>query len=434
MRHQGRRRPGAVGEGGYPLGMDVGDLPDGLPPGRLLAPDPEQPARWTDRPVCWVSDQRLVDAAQQWARLHAIWHRTGLWPVLLDGLPPPWSCDPRELDALDAEAILQDKWRYLVRLHQQRVGDRLWIANGPQGTSILDAAERPEGFQALPEGVRVLDRWTDYDDGEERMVLVEERARRFVSWPGLAPPPAAGRDPDVVAREVVASKLVSRMRPGFTPAFLGLVPVACSADLSAVLGWVAAASDVASDLEVAPVLRSWEQRFGAQVVALTDGIYLSVAAPPRTREHAEHLAMEHLLLCMDNLWNHGDDTFRAAWTGSWAPTCGCSGGTTEARRPSLPAGRLPPVQAHQCAGQQHQRQPPLGVAVPADRQAPLARQPRPCPLDPPALPPQPGRRLDPRRAIRDVIPRRRRWHGWRHGRRPCRHRPCRVGLAAAAPG
>jgi Domain of unknown function (DUF4253) len=108
-----------------------------------------------------------------------------------------------------------------------------------------------------------------------------------------------------VAREVVASKLFSGMRPGFTPAFLGLVPVACSADLSAVLGWVAAASD----LEVAPVLRSWEQRFGAQVVALTDGIYLSVAAPPRTPERAEHLAVEHLLLCMDNLWNHGDDTF-----------------------------------------------------------------------------------------------------------------------------
>jgi hypothetical protein len=78
----------------------------------------------------------------------------------------------------------------------------------------------------------------------------------------------------------------------FAPAFLGLVPVARSADLSAVVGWVAAASDVASDLKVAPVLRSWEQRFGAQVGALTDGIYLSVAAPPRTREHAEHLAPE----------------------------------------------------------------------------------------------------------------------------------------------
>jgi hypothetical protein len=132
----------------------------------------------------------------------------------LDGLPPPWSCDPRELDTLDAEAILRDKWRYLVRLHQQRVGDRLWIANGPQGASILDAAERPEGFQALPEGVRVLDCWTVHHEGEDHLVFVEERAMRFVTWPGLGPPGVAGRDPDAVAREVVASKLFSRMRPG----------------------------------------------------------------------------------------------------------------------------------------------------------------------------------------------------------------------------
>jgi hypothetical protein len=296
--------------------MDVGDLPDGLPPGRLLAPDPEQPARWTDNPVCWVSAQPLVDAAQPWARLHAIRDRTGLWPVLLGGIvagerqrPPPWSCDPAELDALDAEAILQEKWRYLVRLHQQSVGDRLWMAEDPQGMRIIDAAAPPEGFKALPEGVRVLDCLLVRYEGEERVVFVEERAKRFLTWPGLAPPGVAGRDPDTVAREVVASKLLSRMHRSFTPMFLGLVPVARSADISAVLGWAAAASDVASDQEVSVVLRSWEQRFGAQVVALTDGIDMSVAAPPRTREHSEHLALEHLLVCTENLWNQADWTF-----------------------------------------------------------------------------------------------------------------------------
>lgn len=292
-------------------GMDVDDLPDGLPPGRLLAPDAEQPARWTDSPVCWVSAQPLVDAVQQWARLHAIRDRTGLWPVLLGSIvageqqrPPPWSCDPRELDALDAEAILQEKWRYLVRLDQETVGDRLWMAEGPQGTRIVDALECPEGFQALPEGVRVLNCWTVRYEGEERMVFVEEWAKRFVTWPGLAPPGVAGRDPDIVAREVVAS-----MRPPFTPAFLGLVPVACSADLSAVIGWATAGDVPLGDHELSAVLRSWEQRFGAQVVALTGSVDVSVAAPPRTRGHAEQLALEHLLLCPDNLHNQGDWTF-----------------------------------------------------------------------------------------------------------------------------
>jgi hypothetical protein len=296
--------------------MDVGDLPDGLPPGRLLAPDPRQRPRWTDRPVCWVSDQPIPDAPQQWVRLHAIRDRTGLWPVLLGRIeageqrrPPPWSCDPRELDALDAEAIFQEKWQRLVRLHQEAKGYRLWIAEGSQGFRVIDAAACPEGFEALPEGVRVVDCWTPRGQGEENLVFAQERARRFLAWPGLAAPAVGGRDPDAVAREVVASKLVPRMRPWSTPAFLGLVPVVRSADLSAVLGWVAAASDVASDLEVSPVLRSWEQRFGAQVVALTDGIYLSVAAPPVTREHAEHLALEHLLLCPDNVHNRGGWTF-----------------------------------------------------------------------------------------------------------------------------
>jgi hypothetical protein len=79
-----------------------------------------------------------------------------------------------------------------------------------------------------------------------------------------------------------------------------------SAALVAVLGWATAASDVTSDQEVSAVLRSWEQRFDAQVVALTNGIYVSVTAPPRTREHAEHPALEHLLLCSENVRNQAD--------------------------------------------------------------------------------------------------------------------------------
>lgn len=178
------------------------------------------------QPGLWVSDQPLSDAAQQWARLHAMRDRTGLWPVLLGRIeagqqrPPPWSCDPRELDALDAEAILQDKWQHLVRLHQQTMG-RLWMAVGPQGMRIVDAPECPEGFQPLPEGVRVLDCWTTHYEGEERVVFVDERGRRFVTWPGLAPPPAAGRDPDVVAREVVASKLFPACVQASRRRFLG---------------------------------------------------------------------------------------------------------------------------------------------------------------------------------------------------------------------
>jgi hypothetical protein len=42
--------------------------------------------------------------------------------------------------------------------------------------------------------------------------------------------------------------------------------------------------------------------------------------------------------------------------------------------------------AGQRAGQQDEREPPLRATIPADRQAPVARQPRQRPLDPPPVP------------------------------------------------
>jgi hypothetical protein len=285
--------------------VDLDDLPDGLPPGRLLAPDPR--CRPTDSPVCWVS-QPLADAPQQWARLHAIRDRTGLWPVLLRRIvadepdwPPPCSCDPGQIDALDAETILRGKWDDSVRGHRQIHGDQLWMADGPEGVQVMGGPERPPGFEQMPEGVRVIDGLTVHPYGMTDVVFVEERGKRFGMWPRLAPPGPAQRDPDAVAREIVVSKVLPRiMPPSFELPFLGLVPVARSADISAIMGWAEAVSDLQADDELSAVLRSWEHRFGAQVVAL---------APPLTRDHAEHLALEHLLLCPEVMVNEGDWTF-----------------------------------------------------------------------------------------------------------------------------
>jgi hypothetical protein len=50
------------------------------------------------------------------------------------------------------------------------------------------------------------------------------------------------------------------------------------------------------------VLRSWEDRFGIRVVALTfDQLVLSVAAPPTTQAEAEAVAAEHFAFCPDNI-------------------------------------------------------------------------------------------------------------------------------------
>jgi hypothetical protein len=93
-----------------------------------------------------------------------------------------------------------------------------------------------------------------------------------------------------------------------TDLYLGLVPAAHSADIPALIGWTGSANALWV-AELSAVLRSWEQRFGARVVALLDELYVSVAAPPLRWGHAEHLTLEHLLVCSDNLQNMVCPTF-----------------------------------------------------------------------------------------------------------------------------
>jgi hypothetical protein len=79
-----------VGQHGYSCTMRLDDLPAGLPPGRLVTPDPRFNPEWSGGPVCWASQEPLPDAPQQWARLQAIQDRTGLRPVLF------WPAGTRE--------------------------------------------------------------------------------------------------------------------------------------------------------------------------------------------------------------------------------------------------------------------------------------------------------------------------------------------------
>jgi hypothetical protein len=56
--------------------MSLDALPAGVPPGRLVTPDPGS-AEWSGGPVCWASQEPIPDAPQQWARLQAIQDHTG---------------------------------------------------------------------------------------------------------------------------------------------------------------------------------------------------------------------------------------------------------------------------------------------------------------------------------------------------------------------
>ncbi|WP_346341896.1 DUF4253 domain-containing protein [Streptomyces sp. SID2563] len=71
-----------------------------------------------------------------------------------------------------------------------------------------------------------------------------------------------------------------------------------SSDALASIGWSAEAPLPL----LCALLRSWEDRFGARVVAVSGSeLHVSVARPPVEAEHANLLALEHVLSTASNI-------------------------------------------------------------------------------------------------------------------------------------
>ncbi|MFF4776871.1 DUF4253 domain-containing protein [Microtetraspora fusca] len=230
----------------FPDGGDGRALPDDLPPGALVWPDPEYDRLRTHRrPSFWLSDSPVP--ASLWSRLRAEHPRSGLWPVLLEDSVQPWSAgqiapEPAsEIDNYRASAFMTEVWRDL-------------LAGG-----VADLAPY----------------------GEE--------------CPGLAEPGGLVADPDVVA-DWYARIVAGRRTP------LGLAAVDRGADVLAVMGWQGAVHHNEWSVPLAAVVRSWEERFGVRVIGMGfNTLDLSVAAPPATPEHALHVAAEHWTFCPDSI-------------------------------------------------------------------------------------------------------------------------------------
>jgi hypothetical protein len=112
--------------------------------------------------------------------------------------------------------------------------------------------------------------------------------RRF---PGLAPATPGSR-PSSIARHVNGYE-----------GRLGLVPVRRPADVLAAVGWAGSANYTDDPEGMTVVLRSWEYRFDAYLIALGfDIITLAVARPPLDQRTALRIAAEHFAFCPDNIW------------------------------------------------------------------------------------------------------------------------------------
>ena len=239
-------------------------LPVALPAGRLVWPGPRDRshASAVTGPAYWLSDGSVT--ATLWARLRAEHRRSGLWPMLLEGLDHeparPWvvgEVDPEpvsDVDEHDAAGFFAKRWAAMVR---------------PPNDEWLQELQEESGVDFLASFGR--------------------------DWPGPAVPGEPIDDP-----AAVADRCADQVAHGGTR--LGLVAVDRGADALAVMGWRGPVNYVDQVSPLAAVVRSWEDRFGVRLVGIGfETLYLSVAAPPVTFEHALHVAAEHWMLCPENV-------------------------------------------------------------------------------------------------------------------------------------
>ncbi|MEU8616599.1 DUF4253 domain-containing protein [Streptomyces sp. NPDC048623] len=235
-----------------------------LPPGSFVTETHSGP--WPE-PLLWVADGIAGTAA--WAQCAPARGGGGLQPVLLEddaGVAGWWNTelDPGMMsvpDDHDAEGVLRESWH----------------------AAVADTEENED------------------DEGEGETI-----APYSSDWPGLAPRGYAAADPDAIAAEVAAGLVEHRL----SSPRLALAPAVRSADLPAAIGWTGPLNHENDVARLCAVLRSWEDRFGVRVIALSyDRLDLSVAAPPQTVEEALAVAVEHFAFCPDNIWQ-GYETLR----------------------------------------------------------------------------------------------------------------------------
>lgn len=212
----------------------------------------------------WFSDELPDGLEELWVDLLRQAPVTGLQPHLC------WQGDhgtPERLEAADAVRLEEVLAADFAAYREKRL---------PWWTAPASPDDTPEGVEPWP-----------HDPGPP-----------FDSWPGLAPAGpdiGTGPDPEEAAARVAVDLCQGRYAPGLD---LALVPARRSADVPALVGW----NHEAPVPLLTALLRSWEERFGARVVAAYGGeVQVSVARPPLDVGDAERLALEHVLSTADNI-------------------------------------------------------------------------------------------------------------------------------------
>ncbi|MEU2064061.1 DUF4253 domain-containing protein [Streptomyces sp. NPDC013455] len=238
-----------------------------LPPGRLVNGTDGTDGGRRPEPLLWHAEKACAPGA--WKALGAPAARAGLLPVLVD-------------------------------LAGCRAGAEDWML-------LPDEASYPGDHDAE----EVL---AEYWAEETEEQATRETEPFGTQWPGPAPAGVLSAAPETRAAQVADALTGDRDRwaQWVEEPHLALVPARRSADIPAVIGWTGPWNYEDDVARICAVLRSWEDRFGARVVALgTDTLVMSVAAPPGSAEAAEVLAAEHYALCPDAVVRGGPGSVRA---------------------------------------------------------------------------------------------------------------------------
>jgi hypothetical protein len=203
-------------------------------------------------PVTWASDKAFSGAGLIWCELAGTSAESGLQPFLLSGMDGgtarPWDT---------GEAVSE-----------------------PEDTTAIDGIDAGQ----VLEGWWWADEYELAEDEELREMFAPFGAR----FPGLAPAVEEELDPELMRRAVFQHMRDAR---------IGLVPAARPADILPRLGWAGAINHRTAS-ELAVVLRSWEDRFGARLVEVGFAdIRLLVSRPPQTLQAAQSIAAEHFAFC-----------------------------------------------------------------------------------------------------------------------------------------
>jgi hypothetical protein len=223
-------------------------------------------------PVAWVTITPVPDPGAVWAELSEASPHTGLVPFIArtlsgdphrpwdDGTHPPDDyfnipADLAAVDQIDPAVVLRTGWASQARIPSEE--------------------EEPDPW------------WRE---------LARARIAPFSrDFPGLA---LAGVQPLNPAQ-------VRAAVGGLAPARIGLAVAGRPADALAAMGWMPG-NWVDGVEQVTAVLRSWEDRFGARLLAVGyDSFKLLAERPPRGLPAAQHVAAEVLAL--------GPNEFTCAW-------------------------------------------------------------------------------------------------------------------------